>query len=207
MASFCRFALELMAFGGPPELVQAAQQAALDEAEHAKLGFTIASELAAHPVGPGALPLGDAVAIETDLGRFAASVAIDACVNETLAVLVAAEQLAQATDPAVRAALEIVVRDETRHAELAFRTLAWAVSSGGDPVRRAVRTALAQHRLPEDSGSKVVAPSHGLLAPEVRQRVMQAGWEQVVRPCLASVLAPAAREHEGSAVPVRERPS
>ena len=56
----------------------------------------------------------------------------------------AAEQLANATDPAVRAALAQLADDEARHAELAWRTVAWAVQAGGREVRAAVARALFQ---------------------------------------------------------------
>jgi hypothetical protein len=53
------------------------------------------------------------------------------------------------TDRAVRAVLEIIARDELRHAALAWRTLGWVVSSGRadrELVRAEVLTALREVR-------------------------------------------------------------
>lgn len=126
VASFARASLQLLALGAPPELVAGAHAAALDEIEHARLCYGIASRYAGRPIGPGALAVDDApialspaaVAVETLLGG---------CVNEAIAALEARDASDAATDPAIRAALATIADDEARHAELAWRTLAWIV--------------------------------------------------------------------------------
>lgn len=45
VASFNRFALNLMAFGAPPHLIRRSQQAALDETKHAELSYSLAALL------------------------------------------------------------------------------------------------------------------------------------------------------------------
>jgi hypothetical protein len=54
VASFMRFALALLAHGAPADLVRDANAAALDEIEHARAAFALASALAGEPLGPAA---------------------------------------------------------------------------------------------------------------------------------------------------------
>src|SRR5436190_13763000 len=74
----------------------------------------------------------------------------EGCIGETVAALEAREALARASDPAVRAVLARIARDEARHAELAWRTVAWALSIGDERVRAAVAAAFrdAERALP-----------------------------------------------------------
>src|SRR4051812_37235819 len=85
IASFSVFALQLLAVGAPASLVEGAHRAALDEGEHAKLAFRLASRYAGEPLAPGPLPLGDiAVALGSDLEALATSTAREGCVGETV---------------------------------------------------------------------------------------------------------------------------
>jgi hypothetical protein len=190
IASFARFALELMVHGAPRELVALAHEAALDEVRHAAAAFALASAYAGAPMGPGGLELPAALPIERDLAAFAVATAVDACINETLAVLVASEAHLYATDSEVRAVLAAVVRDEARHAELAWRTLRWALDRGGERVRREVAAAVAGFdllaRLERQDG--VAVPAHGLLDGRARRLALARGWREVVSPCLARLL-------------------
>ncbi|MFZ5477647.1 MAG: ferritin-like domain-containing protein [Myxococcota bacterium] len=144
VAAFARFAMELMAHGAPADLVAEAHRAALDEVRHAKLAFAIASGYAGEELAPGAFPFGAAVPLAPDLPSLAAAVAREGCVGESVVALLAADALARATDPAVRATLAVIARDEARHAELAWRTLRWAIEVGGEPVREAVAAVFAE---------------------------------------------------------------
>jgi hypothetical protein len=144
VASFSRFALELMAVGAPADLIEAAHRASLDEIRHARLCFALAGAYGGATLEPGSFPFGGRVEVASDLAAIAASTVLEGCVGETLASIQAAEQLARATDPAVREALAIIAEDEARHAELAWRTVAWAMQIGGAPVRDAVKAAFAR---------------------------------------------------------------
>lgn len=191
VASFARFALDLMALGAPSDLVAAAQQAGLDEVHHARLSFALASAFAGEQRGPSALAIPDQLTIEKDLSAFAVATAIDACINETLAVLVASEARAQATDEAVARVLDEVVEDEARHAELAWAALAWAIDRGGDAVRRAVTEAIAGYdplAMANDAQSSV--PSHGMIAAADRRAALVRGFQEVVAPAMRALLAP-----------------
>lgn len=150
IASFHRASLELLAFGAPMQLLNATQSAALDETRHARMAFTLASAFACAPIGPAALPLGAALPLASSLAELAARTAREACIEETHSLAAAMVMLDGARDPAVRRVLTRIVADETRHMQLAWRTVAWAVETGGDEVRAAVQSGFAQGFTPVD---------------------------------------------------------
>ncbi len=167
VASFSRFSLELLAAGAPGELLELAHRAALDEIRHARPCFALAAAYAGEELAPGPFPLGREVRIGASLLEIAVSTVEEGCIGETVAAVLAAEQLSRATDPAVRAALAQIAEDEARHAELAWRTAAWAVRAGGSEVRAAVErgllSALARRRSAEAVTTTRSLEAHGLL--------------------------------------------
>ena len=188
VASFSRLALALLAASADAELVRAAHEAALDEVRHAKLSFSLASAYEGAPIAPSALPLAAALPVESDLVELAVSSVIDGAVGETLAAALAAEQAATATDPAVRRVLEGIADDEGRHAELAFKVIAFAIASGGERVREAVSRAFAEvsRRLPEPPPElpldPAIASAHGHIARERAREVFVRAMDDVVLP-------------------------
>jgi hypothetical protein len=200
VASFSRLSLALMAAGAPSDLVELAHKAALDEVRHAQLCFGLASAYAEVAVGPGAFPFGKSVHVPTTLAEIAVSAVVEGCVGETVAAVVAAEQLARATDPAVRAALTEIAADEARHAELAWKTVAWAVQAGGAEVRSAAARALfdaiagsvAQRRArdaapPASEPPPVALAAHGRLDEATIAKVAAAAMTEVVAPAAWAV--------------------
>jgi hypothetical protein len=137
IASFARASLELLALGAPAELVEATHRAALDEVRHARIAFA----LAGGSVGPGLLSSAVEPIAPPTFASFARATFRDACVEETLGAL---EMRKRATNHrgAVARAIASIADDEKRHAELAWRTLAWAVRAGGEAARHAVREEL-----------------------------------------------------------------
>lgn len=196
IASFGRFSLELLALGAPAALVEAAHLAALDEVRHAQLSFGLAAAYRGAPIGPSALPLSGRLALAPDLVGLAIAVAHEACIGETLAALVAAERLARASDPAVRSVLAAIADDEARHAELAWRTLAWAIGTGGATVRSAVALVFRDAdespvpESPASSGDRLAA--HGVIGAGEERSIMARGLREIVLPCARAVLAAAA---------------
>ncbi|MEP7126093.1 MAG: ferritin-like domain-containing protein [Byssovorax sp.] len=194
IAAFSRFSLELLAVGGPADLVAAAHQAALDEVRHARICFALAQGYAGAPLGPSAFPFDGSITLSADLASFAAATAREGCIGETLSAILAAEQLARATDPAVRRALSAIAEDESRHAELAWRTVAWAIERGGDAVRSAVAAVLEDtaRYVPTGVTSTAIPPgilgSHGRLDAAATREAMIRALDEVVRPCFASLL-------------------
>jgi hypothetical protein len=193
VASFSRFALDLLAMGAPAALVELAQRAALDEIRHSRLCFALASAYAGEALGPGPFPLGAGVRLATCLTELAASTVKEGCVGETVAAVMASEQLARATDPAVRAVLARIAADEARHAELAWRAVAWAMSAGGEEVRAVVAQAFAEAASGLDVGGVAeeerALEAHGRLGWATAVGVAASALAEVVKPCAATLLA------------------
>jgi hypothetical protein len=134
VASFARFGLQLLALGAPPALVRGTSRAAVDEIEHARLAYGLASAYGGAPVGPGPLDLRglELAARWRDVVR---DLIEEACVGETLNVAQALEDAVDA-EPEVRAALERIATDELRHAQLAWQSLAWLLRGASDSDRK-----------------------------------------------------------------------
>lgn len=192
VASFARFSLDLLAVGAPADLVAAAHEAALDEVRHARLCFALASAYAGETLAPEPFPFGGAITLASDLAAMASAAVREGCIGETLAALQAAEQLAHATDPAVRAVLTTIAEDEAAHAELAWRTVVWALAQGGEPVRRAVTAAFADL----DSVVAAAAPArtsaalaaHGRPDPLALHATLHRSLDNVIGLCARTML-------------------
>lgn len=146
VAAFARLSLELLAHGAPAELLARTAQAMSDEVRHAQLCFGMASAYGGAPSGPSPLEI-PARPVPT-LAELAVETFVEGCINEACAAASAAETLAQQTDPVVRSVLQRIVVDETRHAQLAWDTLAWALDVGGPDVRDAVAESAAHVVIP-----------------------------------------------------------
>jgi hypothetical protein len=193
VASFGRFALELLAVGAPADLVAEAHRAALDEVHHARLCLGLASAYLGEPLAPAQFPFDGRVDISADLADIAARAVREGCIGETLGAIQAAEQLAVAEDPAVRVALSVIVEDEARHAELAWRFVAWAIAEGGEPVRAAVAAAFADPAI-VPAGDAPMPPevmAHGRVSAASLRAAFARAIEDVVLPCARNLLAPA----------------
>lgn len=197
IASFARHALELLALGAPADLVSLATQAMHDEIEHARLVFALATRYSGTPVGPS--PLAQASEAPTEpptLASLARATVREGCVNELLAALVARASANAATDPEVAATLACIADDEERHAELAFRVVAWALATGGPEVRAAVDQAFAEARL-EREPARATEPSplaatlraHGRLGADEVRAIMEQGLRDVVLPVGRALVA------------------
>ncbi len=146
VASFARFSLQLLALGAPSALVRATQEAALDEIAHARIAYGIASRIAGREIGPGEFPQA-ALGIELDVAEVTRALVLEACVGETIGAIEAFESRDAARDPALGALLDRIATDELRHAELAYRCLAWLVDTYGAIARDAALDALASARV------------------------------------------------------------
>ncbi|AKV04429.1 Plectin 1 [Labilithrix luteola] len=204
VASFARFAMELLAVGAPADLVEDAHRAGLDEMRHARLCFTLASAYAGEPVAPGRFPFDGNVEVSSDLASVAARAVTEGCIGETLAAAIAAEQLASAVDPAVRAALATIAEDEARHAELAWHFVAWAVRAGGHAVCEAVAEAF---RASSPSAPPVIfagdLTAHGRLDSAQLDAAAARALDEIVRPCARALLAPSAFERNAHGLELR----
>jgi hypothetical protein len=191
VASFARFTLELMALGAPPELLAGAQRAALDEIEHARICYAIASAYAGRPLGPGPLDM-TGVPMATDRREILRGLIQEACVGETLGAAEARELSRTIADPHLRAAQARIAREEEQHAELAWRTLRWMLSGADRELITFARAVFdgaieaAGRDLPPARGS---APEHGLLDRRELAELRRQALASVVVPCRDAVLA------------------
>ncbi|MCB9547229.1 MAG: ferritin-like domain-containing protein [Myxococcales bacterium] len=183
VASFARFTLHLLAVGAPPALVDEALQAGRDEIEHARLCFRLAQRVGGAAVGPGPLPLDGDVIGDVSLPAVVRAAVAEGCVGETVAAMEAGAALERAEDVEVRAALQIIARDEARHAELAWRFVGWAVQA--DAAARAAA---------EDAFRVVLAAPAGAPLTEEADVDRLAAWGRLTRRRRADVRAEALAE-------------
>ena len=197
VASFARFALQCLALGAPADIVAGAQRAGLEEIEHARLSFGLASAYSGNPERPLGIDVAGALEGPIDPCAVALSVAREGCIAETVSALLIAAARDAAEDPVVRGVLAEVAEQEIEHALLAWRYLRWALEHGDRQLRRAVAGVFARPELavglgatPSIGGSVQALRAHGCLPLAERQTIAL----QVVR----NVVAPAARALLGS---------
>ena len=192
IASFARLTLQLMTFGAPPQLIEASQQASLDEIRHARFCFAEAARHAGRRVEPGPLDVGqacDSLSFES----FMLLNLIEGCVGENLAALRVAEQARLAASPALARALTQVSQDETRHAELAFEILRFGLEVNRPATHAALRRVLEMRFEDELADSEGCIPevtweAHGRLGAKTRRQVNQDAWNLVLTPLLRGLL-------------------
>jgi hypothetical protein len=129
IAAFSALALDLLSLGAPPHLVAACQRAALDEIEHARLCFGVASAYAGQPLGPGGFP--DAARLRQEQPTFASVAAeslLDGCQGEGAAAERARRSAASTADPVLRAVWLQIASDEANHARLGREIAEWCAS-------------------------------------------------------------------------------
>lgn len=211
VAAFARFVLQLLSLGAPPDLVADAAAAMQDEIRHAQDCFRLARRHASRELGPGPLPMGGALEA-SDLTAVVLGTVREGCIGETLAALEAAEALRHCEDEIVRPVLERIAAEETRHAELAWRFVAWALrttlgSVDSTDLRRQVREAFAAElgaaaaAQPISSLDRELA-RHGLLGASVRQALRTRALREVIAPGAAALLELVVRnEREPSHTP------
>jgi hypothetical protein len=114
-----------------------------------------------------------------------------------VAAVTASTQRDGALDPPAREALTLIADDEAAHASLAWRTLAWCLRSGGEPVRRALLDAWRSMSGGAQLGPFDDAPAgvdlaawraHGRLDAATRAAVARRVWREVITPCVESAL-------------------
>jgi len=194
VAAFARFSLHLLALGAPAHLCQQAASAMQDEIEHARACFDLARRHSDHDVGPGPLDMTGALDT-TDLQSIVLGTIAEGCIGETVAAIEAAEALAHCNDEATRSTLTRIAHDETRHAELAWQFVAWALDVGPATLRDQVRAAFAAATRantapPTPSRLDLQLAQHGLIAPSLRADLRARVLRDVIEPCTRALLDP-----------------
>lgn len=136
VASFSRASLDILKFAGPPELVSATHQAAMEEVEHAQSAFSLAEvfnlDREKH-VDVGQFPF-DQVTLASSLAELSGQVFTEGCMGETEAVTKMSFALAHLlpNSPAATV-LPTLIEQEAGHAALAWKTLQWSLRSSPSP--------------------------------------------------------------------------
>jgi hypothetical protein len=165
VAAFARLSLQLMALGAPTELVHGAQRASLDELRHAEFFFCLASREAGRELRAGQLDVSGALD-DWSLAGLIESNLLEGCIGETQAAEALRQRAAVITDVELSTSLQAIADDETRHAELAFRILAWCRDTAPDLTRSVLARVLeAEHptRTADAMWQQVLAPLLGAL--------------------------------------------
>jgi hypothetical protein len=112
-------------------------------------------------------------------------------VGETVAAIEAAEQLAHASDPVVRSVLSRISEDETRHAELAWRFVAWALEQ--QPSLRVLAAREFERHLATpvsfSDDSELDLSRHGVLSERTRAGIRRRVLDEVVRDAANALVA------------------
>lgn len=196
IGGFHRFVLDLMAHGAPPSLIRRAQSAANEETAHTRACAALASAYAGADEQPGPLPIGASAPVARDLVELAAATVHDGCIGETLAAYLAEAIAERATDPAVKAVMSRIARDEAGHAAIAWATLRWALAEGGGPVVEEVAARFAAMRYAPPAPDPAVTErlrAHGLLPQGEIDALVTRCMERGIRPLAAALLGSAAR--------------
>jgi hypothetical protein len=191
VAAFARFALQLASLGAPPELLTRTATAMLDEIRHARACFELARRFSDHEIGPGPLPVTDALGA-SDFASVMRDCILEGCIGETVAAIEAAEALSHCEDPAARRLLEQIVAEETQHAELAWQFLAWALRAGPAGLREQAgevfRVELERPAAPVvESARDQHLLRHGLMSSALRQALRARVLREVIAPCVEAL--------------------
>lgn len=166
--AFEELARDLSAHDAPASLVRRADAAARDEVRHARAMTALLAarvgrariEVQVRPRGPASLEV------------LARHNAVEGCVREALGALEAAHQALHAEDPALRACLAEIARDEARHALLSLDVDAWATERLAEAARRRVARARAAARESLADAETATPPGSGLPGGVVRARLV-----------------------------------
>ena len=167
VAAFARLSLQLLALGAPAELVRDAQLASLDELRHADFFFELAWRHTGSPIHPGSLDVAGALD-DLSLAALIESNLVEGCIGETQAAEHLRRRAQRIAEPELRAALLAIADDETNHAALAFRVLAWCRDTAPELTRRGIENMLSSER-------------HGARKDET--------WQLVLSPLLSALAA------------------
>ena len=113
----------------------------------------------------------------------ARSTFIDACIGESVASAALAEASRRAGDPVLARLLARMSSDEERHAELAWRIVAWALRTGGADVARVLEEAK------DEVVTEIASLTHDAVTPWLRETELRATvLREIVLPCTVAML-------------------
>jgi hypothetical protein len=137
MPAFEQLARRLAALDAPPQLVERSLDAVVDEFAHSVAMKSLAARERAEVPSYSQRPHA-----EQSLEELATDNAVEGCVRETFAALLAVHQSEHGTDPSIREAFASIAADETQHAELSRDVHRWAIAQLGHDARARVEAAM-----------------------------------------------------------------
>jgi hypothetical protein len=194
VASFARFALQLLNLGASAELLLGAASAMQDETRHAQACFALARRYGGEDVGPGELDVRGALCA-VDFESIVLAAVEEGCIGETVSALEAAEAADHCIDAPTRRVLERIAREEAAHAELAWRFVAWGLRRSGPALRERVRQTFAAEASAQ-SFDEAPASVHdlallrfGVVTPAERGKLRRRAMRDTVLPCARVLLS------------------
>lgn len=145
IAAFSQLSLHLCELGAPAYLLESTHQAALDEIEHSRLCYSVASQLLSQDQEAGPIRELKHSRGPVSFQRLAIGSLVDGCLAEGIAADVAQAAATKVDDPTIKSILERIAQDEERHGQLAWEILDWTLKAG-----------------PEDLAAIVAARGHSL---------------------------------------------
>jgi len=124
VASFALFSQKLLCVGAPPDFVSESHECAMEEVEHAKLSFALASAYSGRSVEPATYE-SHTMTVVPDLMSLVEGLIKEGCVQETLSAFSAARKGAVEKDPAVKYVYSRITGDEAHHAAFAWKVVVW----------------------------------------------------------------------------------
>ena len=164
--------LWLIQVGAPPDLIEAGLAIVGDELAHSRLSHEV--YVAAGGTEPPALD-----AANLGLARTSDDLIVDIlrtavrvfCLGETVAVPLFAHLRAPCREPAARAALDRIIRDEVRHRDFGWDLLDWLLGSRPDAAARVTAWLpgmLDELRASYGTANPIVASDDGAITPDER---------------------------------------
>ncbi len=144
VVSFARVSAQLFMAGAPPSLLEDAHRAALDEVDHARRCFSLATRYDGCARGPGPRATAALDGLTGDLAVLAIEALREGCLGEGVGAELARRCREAARDELAIEALAVIADDEARHAALAWEILAWSLSAGDHRVADSVAVALGE---------------------------------------------------------------
>lgn len=115
---FAQLSLDLLELGAPPDLIRRCHLAAIEEIDHAKKSFALASVYAGEAIGPSALPV-PRIRRRATFARVKRESIVDGCVNEARAAEELRAEAERQADARIREMLSRIADDEETHVRLA----------------------------------------------------------------------------------------
>jgi hypothetical protein len=193
----------MMSFGAPADLLLETQEAAADEVRHARRALEIASALSGIQLTFGELPV-EALNLNVTRAQLIEGLIREACFSETLGVGEVIEAARLCAEPQIRAHLLEVAEDESRHANLAWRSLSWLIESAPASERVALTdlvtdvfssliTMFTQERERQSTSDlemEIKALNGvGILSPAQAFEARLRTYQEVILPCLNQLWA------------------